>query len=203
MYTKDKALIFVWVDDLIMVADSDLTESTDNTILTHFEGRDLGEVSWILGLEVVRDRSKRSETMTQRRLIHDMLERFGLSNATQVSTPIDPSQVVDSHPHAKAVRKLRAQLEHPDLPLDQRESIENEISHLLTDGEVLGEEDKKGYMQIVGAVQYLDIVTRVDIAYASGSLARFMCKPEYTLSAEVRRAPLALPERHSRLWSAP
>ena len=71
VYTKDKALIFVWVDDLIMVADSDLTESTDNTILTHFEGRDLGEVSWILGLEVVRDRSKRSETMTQRlSLIH-------------------------------------------------------------------------------------------------------------------------------------
>ena len=125
--------------------------------------------------------------MTQRRMIHDMLDRFGLSNATQVSTPIDPNQVVDSHPHAKAVSKLMAQLEQPDLPLDQRESIESKISHLLTDGELLGEEDKKRYMQIVGAVQYLATVTRADIAYASGSLARFMCKPtRYLLKCAER-----------------
>ena len=98
-------------------------------------------------------------TITQRRMVHDMLERFGLSNATKVSTHIDPNQVVDSHPHAKAVSKLMAQLEQPDLPLDQRESIESKISHLLTDGELLGEDDKKQYMQIIGAVQYLATVT--------------------------------------------
>ena len=40
-------------------------------------------------------------------------------------------------------------------------------------------------MQIIGAVQYLATVSRADIAYASGAMARFMCKPtRYLLCAE-------------------
>ena len=182
-----KALIFVWVDDLIIVADSAHTESLVNSILNRFEGRDLGEASWILGLEVTRDHVRKTITMSQRRMIYDILARFGLSEATKVSTPLDPGQPVDVHPHRKAVAKLQKQIESSDLSLDERESLEERISNYLKDGEPLDAEGTTKYMQIVGAVQYLATVSRPDISFATGSLARFMSKPtKYLLKCAER-----------------
>jgi hypothetical protein len=45
-----KAIIFIWVDDLVHVSNSEQTESYVKSILEQFEGRDLGDASWILGL---------------------------------------------------------------------------------------------------------------------------------------------------------
>lgn len=172
-----KALIFVWVDDLIIAADSTRTEQLVSTILERFEGRDLGEASWILGLEVKRDRENRTITITQRRMIQDVLERFGFDQCRPVSTPLDPGQPVDIHPHTKAIEKLNAKLNMPDLPLDERELIDSKVSALLQQGDPLGTDEITRYMQIIGAVQYLATVSRPDIANATGRLARFMSKP--------------------------
>ena len=184
---KVKALIFVWVDDLIIVADSALTESLVKAILESFDGRDLGEASWILGLEVTRDHVCKTITMSQRRMIYDILARFGLAEATKVSTPLDPKQPIDVHPHRKAVEKLQKRIESNELSLDERESLEQRISNYLRDGEPLDAEGTTKYMQIVGAVQYLATVSRPDISFATGSLARFMSKPtKYLLKCAER-----------------
>jgi hypothetical protein len=50
IHRTNGVMIFVWVDDLIIVAPSHLTKSLVEDILERFEDRDLGDASWILGL---------------------------------------------------------------------------------------------------------------------------------------------------------
>jgi hypothetical protein len=177
-----KTFIFVWVDDLVIVSDSDHIESHVHSILEHFEGRDLGEASWILGLEVLRDRSKRTITITQRRMTRNVLERFNTGNKVRaISTPLDHGQPVDLHPHAHSIAKLNRKLDQADISLDERETIEVTISKHLKDGDPLPPNLITRYMQILGAMQYLATVSRPDIANASGRLARFMSNPSHYL----------------------
>lgn len=186
VHTEHTALIFVWVDDLIIIADSDHTETLVKAILGRFEGRDLGDASWILGLEILRDRPNRVVTMTQRRMILDILDRFDIPT-TPVGTPLDPGQPIAAHPHSKAIERYGVKLEQADLPIEEREALEAKIATLLKDGALLGDEEKSRYMQIVGAVQYLATVSRPDIAYATGALARYMAKPtKYLLKCAER-----------------
>jgi hypothetical protein len=60
-----KATISIWEDDLVIISNSEQAESYVKSILEKFEGRSLGDASWILGLEVLRDRCKRTITITQ------------------------------------------------------------------------------------------------------------------------------------------
>jgi hypothetical protein len=181
-------MILVWVDDLIIIAPHHLIKSLVKDILERFEGRDLGEASWILGLEVVRNRTERRITLTQRRMTKDVLERFGATKVSRTTvTPLDPGQPVDFHPHAKAIQKLNTQLGNAAIPLEERESIEAKIAALLREGDPLPPNLTTRYMQMVGALQYLATVSRTDIAYATGMLARFMSKPSsYLLKCAER-----------------
>jgi hypothetical protein len=61
-------MIFVWVDDLIIIAPHHLIKSLVEDILERFEGKDLGEASWIQGLEVIRKGNKRRISLAQRRM---------------------------------------------------------------------------------------------------------------------------------------
>jgi len=57
----------------------------------HFKLRDLGPQTWLLGVEIIRDRAKRTLQLSQRQYILDLLKRFDLSDINTVSTPMDPS----------------------------------------------------------------------------------------------------------------
>jgi hypothetical protein len=48
---------------------------------------DLGELSWILGIHITRDRSTGQITLSQEKYINDILERFGKSDTRTISTP--------------------------------------------------------------------------------------------------------------------
>lgn len=50
--------------------------------------KDLGYAKRILGMEITRDRNKRTLFLSQEGYISKVLSRFGMSNAKPVSTPI-------------------------------------------------------------------------------------------------------------------
>ncbi|THG94740.1 hypothetical protein EW145_g8084 [Phellinidium pouzarii] len=64
----------------------------------HFKLHDLGPTSFLLGVRVERDRSKRLLSLSQRQYIIDILERFEMSNCTTVTTPLP-----DGHRLSKAM----------------------------------------------------------------------------------------------------
>ena len=58
-----------------------------------FEISDLGELTWLLGLKVNRDRAACTITLTQKAYTETILERFRLSEAKAATTPMDPGAV--------------------------------------------------------------------------------------------------------------
>ena len=56
----------------------------------HFKLRDLGPTSFLLGIQITRDRSNRRISLSQRQYILDMLERYGFSGCSPIKTPMEP-----------------------------------------------------------------------------------------------------------------
>ena len=54
---------------------------------------DRGEVHFILGMEVKRDRKNRKMTICQKTYLNDVLDRFGMQNCKPVSTPMEAGKV--------------------------------------------------------------------------------------------------------------
>ena len=81
--------VLVYVDDLVLIADNleDLGEfkrrMTDKFVMT-----DLGEISYYLGLHVVRDKDRKTVFLHQRQYIKEVLERFGMADSHAVKTPL-------------------------------------------------------------------------------------------------------------------
>jgi len=72
----------------------------------HFEMSDLGELAWILGIRVKRDRITRTISLSQAAYIDSVVKRFHLTSASPLQTPIDPNALLSksqspSTPHQK------------------------------------------------------------------------------------------------------
>ncbi|MGH7238510.1 MAG: hypothetical protein ACREHG_00435 [Candidatus Saccharimonadales bacterium] len=65
-----------------------------NPVITHLENhfklRRLGGIEFLLGVKIDRDRAKHTIHLSQKQYILDMLERYGFSDCSPVSTPINP-----------------------------------------------------------------------------------------------------------------
>lgn len=86
----DVLIVLLWVDDLI-VAGSHL-ESVNRfkkAIADRFRMKDLGELTWVLGMEVSRDRAKRTIEVTQKAYVELMLKRFNMADCKPVGTPAE------------------------------------------------------------------------------------------------------------------
>ena len=70
----------IYVDDLIVFAPNDEAMSTAKNELTSiFKSKDLGEISYVLGIRVSRDRKVRSVTMDQAHLIEKYQTQYEIS----------------------------------------------------------------------------------------------------------------------------
>jgi hypothetical protein len=89
-YNGSIFIIAVYVDDLILVTNStNQLMETKKMLNTIFEMKDLGDAKWILGIEIIRDRSKRTLVLRQSKYIKDVLEKFGMHDCKPISTPMD------------------------------------------------------------------------------------------------------------------
>ncbi|THH13391.1 hypothetical protein EW146_g6815 [Bondarzewia mesenterica] len=89
---KDILVIAASVDDLAIFSSAlRLLESLKDELNKAFEMTDLGEISWLLGIEIRRDQKARTVALSQRAFIDTIVSRFNLENAKPLSTPLDPS----------------------------------------------------------------------------------------------------------------
>lgn len=149
VYKKDDARIIVpvFVDDVTIAAKSmESVRQVIEGLEKHFKLRDLGPTSYLLGVEIQRDRPNRTLTLCQRQYILNVLERARMSDCNSVSTPLDP--------HIKLSSSMS-----PTTPKEWET-----MRHVP-------------YLQILGAIAYLAIATRPDIAFAVSVLSRFSKNP--------------------------
>jgi hypothetical protein len=84
------------VDDISIFApaDGDLTENLITALKTEFEDKDLGEIHWLLAINI--DLTDDGITLSQQTYIDKILERFGMQDCHSVSTPLDPNHQLRS-----------------------------------------------------------------------------------------------------------
>ena len=70
-----RCFIFLWVDDLLIFSEKQYLQPLVDEILQVFEGRYLKELSYVLGMEVQRDREAKTLTISLKNIITNLLDR--------------------------------------------------------------------------------------------------------------------------------
>jgi Reverse transcriptase (RNA-dependent DNA polymerase) len=127
---QDALIVAVDVDDLTMARSSkELIQRFPNELQTTFKIKDLGDLHWLLGLEVKRDCESRTISFSQSAYIERILERFNLQDANPLSTPLDPHHKLSKGPSILSGPRLRPQ--HPSDP-DRLESARSPSHKVFT-----------------------------------------------------------------------
>jgi transposase InsO family protein len=85
-------ILAVHVDDCAMTGSSARLIATYRGKLNdRYALTDLGPVSWLLGIQVTRDRTARTISLSQEAYIGSIIARFGLTDAKSQSTPMIPT----------------------------------------------------------------------------------------------------------------
>ncbi|CAI7828868.1 unnamed protein product [Closterium sp. NIES-54] len=96
--------VLVYVDDLVFV-----TAHTEALTLVKSELRkrhtctDLGELRSYLGLQITRDRARRTIILTQSHMVHQVLQRFGFQFSSPQPTPLSTSHSLSAPPSDESV----------------------------------------------------------------------------------------------------
>ncbi|KAK8936102.1 hypothetical protein KSP39_PZI012973 [Platanthera zijinensis] len=81
--------LILYVDD-ILLASSDLAllHESKQFLSKHFDMKDLGEASFVLGIEIIRDRSHFALSLSQKAYIERVLERFSMLDCKPGDVPV-------------------------------------------------------------------------------------------------------------------
>jgi len=87
----EEIYVAIFVDDLLIMGSSpNIINKYKEAIGQRFKMKDLGELTNILGMSVIRDRENGIIKLSQPRYIKDILYRFGYLDCNPVVTPLDP-----------------------------------------------------------------------------------------------------------------
>ena len=74
--------LVLYVDDILLIGNSVETVSNVNKLLAKkFQMKDLGEASYALGIQILRDRKNKLLALSQANYIDKVLERFSMENS--------------------------------------------------------------------------------------------------------------------------
>jgi hypothetical protein len=83
-------IIAVYVDDLFVFCSNKTVKDLLKTNLTcKFQMKDLGAVSYCLGIKIVRDRENGTLKLSQEEYVKQVLKKFGMEDSKAVSTPLE------------------------------------------------------------------------------------------------------------------
>jgi hypothetical protein len=150
--TKDGILVVpVSTDDMVVAGTTRLLVNAFKKELgERYEITDGGEIHWLLGFEVRRNRSARTISLNQRAYLESMANRFELADAKPVWTPM-------------------------------------EVGAVLSKDQCPTEPIRAPYQEACGHVLWPAIISRPDVQFAVGLLARFMQNPAEVHWAALKR----------------
>ena len=81
--------LVLYVDDILLASNnSDLLIETKHMLSIHFDMKDLGETSYVLGIKILRDRANGVLKLSQRIYIKKILKMFNIHNCSSTRAPI-------------------------------------------------------------------------------------------------------------------
>jgi hypothetical protein len=148
---KDLCFLVVYVDDLLLAATSRAFMTRVKGMLSSaFKMRDLGAAKFILGIQITRNRQKRTIALSQPQYIDTVIKRFGMEGCNSVRTPMDTKSGISA-----------------DDPEDN-----TTIPTMEMGGRIVS------YQSVVGSLMWPMLCTRPDLAYVVGVIGRFSANPK-------------------------
>ena len=81
--------LVLYVEDILLASnDSNLLIETKSFLFGHFDIKDLGEASYIVGIQILRDKTNGVLSLSQRMYIDSILKRFNMQSCFLRKTPI-------------------------------------------------------------------------------------------------------------------
>ena len=79
----------LYVDDMLLATnDKGLLHKTKRFLSKQFDMKDLGDASFVLGIQIYRDRSRGILSLSQKSNIDKVLKRFGMQDCKPCDTPV-------------------------------------------------------------------------------------------------------------------
>lgn len=143
------SIITTHVDDMnVLGSTRNEIQAVKGGLRERFEIVELGDVEWIVGIRVRRDRPNRAIFLSQTSMIDNIIKTYGQTDANPVLTPLDHN----------------IKLSHADCP------AADDLAQIETMSKI-------PYRQLIGALLYVALSTRPDIAYAVNFLCQFNANP--------------------------
>ncbi|CAI7770134.1 unnamed protein product [Closterium sp. NIES-53] len=96
--------VLVYVDDLVFAtADTEAMTLVKSELQKRHTCTNLGELRSYLGLQITRDRARRTITLTQSHMVHQVLQRFGFHFSSPQPTPLSTSHSLSAPPSDESV----------------------------------------------------------------------------------------------------
>lgn len=154
--------LVVYVDDFILAASSRrYMDEIKAKLAATFKMKDLGPATYVLGIQIIRDRSKRTISLSQSQYARTVAKRCGMAN----SVPTKTLMVANKH-----------------LTIDDPESDNQTIHEMEINGILVS------YASIVGSLMYAAMGTRPDLSFTVGMLGRFSSNPKLSHWTAAKRA---------------
>ena len=165
-YAKDKLILWVlvYVDDCLIVENDEALRSRFvNDLGKRFPVDDRGELEWLLGVAITRERKHNVLSLSQESYVKELVEKYG------------------SHVSAGHTRKYDTPMEEGlRLSVDECPTPDSEAAEQMAPKKVV-------YMALVGAFLWLANMTRHEISHVTSQLARFISNPGVThFNADMR-----------------
>jgi hypothetical protein len=104
---KQLIIILVHVDDCMMtVTNIKLIQWVKKSVSKQVEITDMGEIHWLLGIEIRRDHLQGMISLSQHSYIDASLRIFGLEDTKPLSIPMDPSTCLTSDQSPKSTAEI-------------------------------------------------------------------------------------------------
>ncbi|CAI7916019.1 unnamed protein product [Closterium sp. NIES-54] len=104
--------VLVYVDDLVFATnDTEALTLVKSELQKRHTCTDLGELRSYLGLQITRDRARRTITLTQSHMVHQVLQRFGFQFSSPQPTPLSTSHSLLAPPSDESVEPSGPYLE--------------------------------------------------------------------------------------------
>ncbi|CAI7808006.1 unnamed protein product [Closterium sp. NIES-53] len=96
--------VLVYVDDLVFaIADTEALALVKSKLQKRHTCTDLGELRSYLGLQITRDRARRTITLTQSHMVQQVLQRFGFTWSSAQATPLATGHSLSAPPSDESV----------------------------------------------------------------------------------------------------
>ncbi|CAI7868984.1 unnamed protein product [Closterium sp. NIES-53] len=96
--------VLVYVDNLVLAtADTEALTLVKSELQKRHTCTDLGELCSHRGLQITRDRARRTITLTQSHMVHQVLQRFGFQFSSPQLTPLPTGHSLSAPPSNKSV----------------------------------------------------------------------------------------------------